>query len=966
MTKTPQEVYERLLKRERTARKEAEKLLEGKSLELWEANRELQELAESLDLRVQERTNELEAERNRALASAIALRASEKRFNDIAEIVGEYFWEMDPEFKFLSVTAQAAIVFGYTREELVGKSIFDFMDDSEADRLRGILQDHFDSGRPFRNVQLKSRHKDEHSIWQRIGGAPLYDDGGILLRYRGAGLDITEEAKSKSTLEILGVALEHATEGFAITDANGFFTYLNPAHVSIYNYKDASELLGKPWTVLYKPEEAKRLQAEIGDNLKISGSFSAEAEGLRKDGSLFPEVFSLKVLPDGGLLCVCRDITDEKEQQAVLVQAQADAEQGAMAKSVFLANMSHEIRTPLNGIIGMNRILMREPLTEAQQDYANSVDSSAVFLLHIIDDILDFSKIEAGRLEVDSVDFFLPDVVDEVVKILQVRASTKKIDFHLICELNVARWVRGDPSRLRQILLNLAGNAIKFTEEGYVSIRVEAVHSQTEAPALKFIVEDTGIGMEPVIMDRIFSPFDQGDSSISRRFGGTGLGLPITRNLVELIGTIDVSSTPGKGSRFEVSLPLPPVKTPPKEYPPAFAGLPIKALLSGGSALEQEALASLLAFEGLSVERTDDIDEGRELAKSYAVDETLLWMLLPSPRGLPQEHSPFSDGSDTDLRVRPIRMTAEGSGLRNHPFSDLPLIKLPVSRQKLIRQILAAADIAHGDHRSHEESDPQSNSTLLKGMRILLVEDNHINQEVGRITLENLGASVHVADDGYTALSQTEQTTFDLILMDIRMPGIDGMETCMRMRANGLTTKIVALTADAMKGDRERILSAGMNGYLSKPVLEETLVQQIINLFPDQFKSLKSSPDSITETSIEILAFDTLAKAIGGNAAIAWSLLNDFVKQTGELLDLTEQHLQEGDLAKASSVFHRLSGSAFSVQAKELGTIAQKFELACNEDRIRSLPKVPEPMKHIRSAFERLVSHIETKTSEQP
>lgn len=1076
----PAETFKRLLKREQAARKEAEKLLEAKSLELYDANSRLRALADGLDQRVRERTAELERERNNALSTTAALRASEKRFNDIAEIVGEYFWEIDPHFRFLELTAQAASVFGYPREKLMGQTLFDFMDEAEAKRLRGILEDYFQNGRPFRNILVKTLHREGHSVWQRLGGAPVFDDSDTLVRYRGAGLDVTSAEHSKSSLEVLAMALEHASEGFAITNAEGRFTYLNPAHVRIYGYSDEKELLGQPWSLLYRPSEVERLGGLIGRDLAATGAFSGEAEGLRKDGSVFPEIFSLQVLPDNGLLCMCRDdterrrvltnlqtqnsmrsalldnirtgilfedsqaktiltnpvichlfafdpedetlrsldclgffkraqhriadgalffqrihelieqrkrvtklewpmldgqflsfdyfpvsvgkdfrghlwsfrnITEEKAHQAILEQARASAEAGARAKSVFLANMSHEIRTPLNGIIGMNRFLMREPLTENQQEFARSVDTSAVSLLHIIDDILDFSKIEAGRIEIDAVDFYLPDVLDAVDDLLQIRADSKDIAFYLICPPTVPRWLHGDPTRLRQILLNLTSNAVKFTEKGHVCLRVKTIRSSQLGPTLEFVIEDSGIGMEAETVRRLFQPFDQGDSSISRRFGGTGLGLAISRNLADLMnGYIKVSSRPGAGSTFRVNLPFSLAQQPGEEAP-LFARRSVQAVLSGGDPLQQEAIAALLEAEGLPLARTATHQAGKEAALSGSGEAAVLWILLASREESRPDWADSLAPSRLPPHVHPVWINGHHGKLPRHEV--VPVIQGPTTRSTLLRRLIEILGENGADPLGDRPSAEAPESVSLRDFRILLCEDNYINQEVGRIMLENLGAAVDLADDGRAALRQVAHETYDLILMDIRMPGMDGIEASIRMRANGLQTPIIALTADAMKGDRERFLSAGMNAYLSKPLMEKDLVQSLIAIFPDLSAA---SPTPATMSSPETnTVFDAkiLLHMLGGDTEIARSLLSEFVAQTKELLAQAEHHLRDGDLTQAASVFHRISGSAFSMHAQELAQAALDLER-----QLKNNPTTDwgDALLRIRAAEQRLLT----------
>jgi len=1076
------EVLQRLLNRERTARKEAESLLEGKSRELYLANEKLILAARELEDRVNSRTVELEKERNNAISTALALQASERRFHDIAEVVGEYFWEMDTEFRFTELTKQASGILGYSLDELTGKTLFTFMEKSNAEQLRLIFTDFFTRRLPFKNIRLRSLHKDGRTIWQRISGAPILDSDGVLVGYRGAGLDITAEEQSKSSLEVLALALEYASEGVGIIDKNGYVTYLNSAYVKIYGYKNTGELLGKTWKIFYDEKELKRLEPLIEEQIERTGFFSGEAKGLRKDGSLFAEQFSLHPLPDGGLLRLCRDDTerqrvfmdlqaqsslrsallesiqtavlfedvktgssminaslrkvfqldeDEKQflglgsmgvfnlvkqqfidgdrflertrtlmhernsvineewqlidgrilvrdylkvnvgdefrghlwafrdiseiklQQRILEEARLAAEAGTRAKSIFLANMSHEIRTPLNGIIGMNRFLMAEPLNDTQLEYARSVDISAKSLLQIIDEILDFSKIEAGQLETEIVEFSLLQVLDEVMDLLLPRAIEKKISLDLIYDSRIPRKIRGDPSRLRQILLNLAGNAVKFTEEGDVCIRIKAVDLLDGTQQIDFRIEDSGIGMDKESLSKVFNSFSQADTSISRRFGGTGLGLTIASNLVKtMMGEIHVKSKLGSGTDIRLSLPF---FMPEQDQDTSgnFKDLSIVSVLTSMQGRTSESIVSFLEVEDISIIKTNSIEEGWKACQDASVNSIVVWMVLID--SLPDQERLLSidfEGRTGDS-IRPLLLSQKQGEAKLSLSGSVSFLDLPVSRRAVLTEFSRLAGKTMDFFGDENLQLNLLKKISLSSMRILLAEDNRINQQVGRVILENMGAQVDIAVNGLEVLDLVNQHHYDLILMDVRMPIMDGLEACKKVREMGLDVPIVAVTADAMKGDREHFLANGMNGYLSKPLMEDKLASVLLDLFGmDLEQGLHmEEPEQSSEKVIDV-EVNALIRILGGDKELAQVLLAEFKERSGEMISLAADSLKEGNREQARSIYHQLSGSAFSVQVLGFGESALNLERLLMKD-LASTEELGKAQADMLSAFER-------------
>ena len=847
---------------------------------------------------------------------------------------------------------------GYSLEEMRGLPPGRVLQGSGTDRATvDFMRQSLRAGQGFR-CEILNYHKSGREYWVAIEVQPISDECGRVVNFMGIEADVTERRAAAAALEASETRYRQLVgslrEVVFQTDADGCLTFLNPAWTRITGIP-LEQSLGKAVVSFLHPDDRARLRRLLTDVIQRKGDERFLEECRIR---MFPErygwvEFSAHAGTDrSGVTGTLNDITERRKAAQIMLDAAQAAEAANRAKSEFLAMMSHEIRTPMNGVVGMTELLSHTELKPDQREMLETIQTSSSALLRIINDILDFSKVESGTIAFEEEDFNLAALLSETLDVVRPEARRKGLD--LLCDFDsrIDGPLRGDAGRLRQVLLNLLGNGVKFSDSGSVTVRVLRLNPHRQLVTVRFEVVDTGPGISRDQQRGLFQPFSQCDATPSRRYGGTGLGLAISRKLIELMrGDIGVESTPGKGSCFWFQLTLMPAQ-------------------------QAAAIANLDMFRGtkayLVVDRTDLREMLEDCLASWAVDcrsfESLDAALAVC------EEAAAKDGCRGVILVEQPRMSiaaaveikARGSVrlvLLTHP-GDLPdehddldalvdaYLVMPIGRSQLFDCLSSLASVPLPETTADPgrvtfEPPQRADAELPRNDpvgRALVVEDNAVNRRVARMMLERLAYQVDCAEDGQAALEVVQQRHYDVVFMDCQMPVMDGFQATeairRRERADPRVGRahIVAVTANALSGDREQCLAAGMDDYLSKPLSLDALREALARASTKRPGGEVSGPEGdgsctatpVPEGSLERVDFSVLTGLLDDLGDEGVGMLDEvlavFLAETPLSLNELTQSLAAGDCRRVARIAHRIKGSSAQIGAVTLAAQALAVE----------------------------------------
>ncbi len=932
------------------------------------------------------------------------LTASETNFRTFFNSIDDFLFVLDEQGNMSHVNETVIRRLGYSEAELLGQNVLMVHPEGRREEAGRIVGEMLSGTADFCPVPILTKTGSLIQVETRV--YPGQWDGKPALF--GVTKDIT---KIKQSEERFAKAFQAGSNLMAISEMeSGLFINVNDSFLQTTGYT-RDEVIGKTaqeLNLFYNIRDRDR--DRVLNMVRESGFAKDEEVQIRvKTGRPRIGLFSVSRMTIGEIPCwltTMTDITERKQAERKLEEfAQKmeyknmdldlalsrareltwQAEKANMAKSEFLANMSHEIRTPMNGVIGMTGLLLNTPLSDEQRHYAEVVLRSGESLLGLLNDILDFSKIEAGRLDLELLDFNLRSTLDGLAEMMAMKAHKKGLEFICAAAPDVPSLLRGDPGRLRQILVNLTGNAVKFTQTGEITVRARLVTETAQDVLIRFSVRDTGIGIPTKKQELLFQKFSQVDASTTRKFGGTGLGLAISKQLTEAMGgEIGLNSEEGQGSEFWFTIRLLKQSDQAAEREKtlhATASLPgisgARILIVDDNATNREILRVQLKAWGCRPDEASDGQTGLDLMRAAAAAgdayaAAVLDMQMPGMNGETLGQAIMADSVLS--RTRLLMMSSVGHRGEAAHFKKIgfsAFLTKPVRQSDFfdsLTTVLSGQMVAAESHivTGHRIRELHHSSAL-----ILLAEDNITNQQVALGILKKLGLRADAVANGAEAVKALELIAYDLVLMDVQMPEMDGYEATQRIRDTRSAVlnhqvPVIAMTAHAMAGDRESCLSAGMNDYIPKPISAEILAEALEKYLPseagikynpeDESKGEMGSPADEKFDSTGIFDRTSMLERMMGDENLAMMIMKGFLEDIPKQIYTMQQFLDSGDAAGVERQAHTIKGAAANVSAEALSALAQEMEKA---GKAGDLKVVNNKMGEVTAAFEQLRLEME-------
>jgi PAS domain S-box-containing protein len=868
-----------------------------------------------------------------------AQRAAERQYRQLVEELPLAVYRDLPDESATSeyISPRVEAIFGYPREAWMDPEFFaSVLHPEDRERTIAAHAAALAGGDDRWSLEYRVIAADGRTVWVRDDARIVKDEHGTPAYVQGFMIDVTDQALAHAEIRRQKQYFESLVEispgAIVVMDADERVTGWNPAATELFGYSQ-QEAIGRSIDELVLRTELLSEGRDVTREALETGRARRITRRSRKDGELVDvQMMLVPLTVDGehvGFYAIYHDITE-------LQRARQEAEAATQAKSAFLATMSHEIRTPMNAVIGMTDLLLGTELAPEQRDFAEVVRSSGDALLHVIDDILDYSKIEAGKLELEREPFDLRECVEKALDIVAPRASDKEIELGCLIHEEAPAGIVGDAARLRQVLLNLLSNAVKFTEEGEVVVHVDAEPTGPGSHRLRIAVRDTGIGIPEDRMDRLFASFSQVDASTTRRYGGTGLGLAISKRLIELMGgALSVESEPGKGSTFQIELSADEAAVPARIA--AEDGLPRlsgkRILIVDDNATNREIVKRQLQawrMEPVAVELPSEALALIEAGERF--DVAILDMLMPEMDGLALARAIREQRDEQKLPL--VLLTSLGRLPQARSATEFSVQLAKPLKASQLYDALVGILTEEGEPPSVAEPARDGHKPELSLLRILLAEDNPMNQKVALLLLERMGYRADVASNGLEALEALERQPYDVVLMDVQMPELDGLDTtrriCERWAADA-RPRIIAMTANAMLEDRDACFEAGMDDYIAKPIRPDELAEALRRVRP--LPETREARSADGGARLEAPSLESL-RGLGGDDLVA-QVIDAFLADAPNVLATLRLSLEQGDADDLRRAAHTLKsnaatigGTAFSELCHELEHRAKDGDLA--------------------------------------